>query len=115
MTGPEKLRLVGAIVCAEDPGKSLSHEQAKLLADAARELIGALAKEEAMKSTIADLEKLIDAGDEYRDALRMVLLYHSGSPWDAEKQRRWQRWTGRDEATTRALCDQIRALLAKAP
>lgn len=55
-------------------------------------------------------------------ALEAVLLFHSGSPWDEEKSMRWQflavsvlgppefgllvnRW----EATTRVLCDMVRA------
>jgi hypothetical protein len=43
-----------------------------------------------------------------------VLLYHSGSPWDEAKAKRWQSATGRDDASTRALCDHIRCVLAEA-
>lgn len=49
------------------------------------------------------------------EALEMVLLYHSGSPWDAAKSKRWERWTGSDDATTRNLCAQVRAVLSRAP
>jgi hypothetical protein len=48
------------------------------------------------------------------DALRLVLLFHAGGPWDAERQREWLRITGTTEATTKVLCDHIRAALALA-
>jgi hypothetical protein len=47
-------------------------------------------------------------------SLELVLLYHSGSPWDEAKAKRWQSATGRDDASTRALCDHIRCVLAEA-
>lgn len=45
------------------------------------------------------------------EALEMVVLYHSGSPWDAAKAKRWERWSGSDDATTRNMCDQLRTVL----
>ena len=45
------------------------------------------------------------------DALRAVLLFHGGGPWDAAKAAAWERLTGEREATTRTLCDFVRAAL----
>jgi len=56
-------------------------------------------------------------------ALNLVLLFHSASPWDFDKQQKWQQLchqllgrpkfdTGWD-ATTKTLCDAVRATLAK--
>lgn len=47
------------------------------------------------------------------DALRAVLLFHSASPWE-QQQAEWLRITGSREATTKVLCDHIRAVLAEA-
>jgi hypothetical protein len=45
------------------------------------------------------------------DALEATLLFHSGGPWDAAKQARWLELTGVAEATTKALCDHLRAVV----
>ena len=45
------------------------------------------------------------------DALEATLLFHSSSPWDESKSKRWVELTGVDVATTRNLCDFIRAVL----
>lgn len=58
--------------------------------------------------------RLIAAAPDMYEALQATLLFHSASPWDCEKQNRWRELTGKDEATTRALCDLVRAALAKA-
>lgn len=61
--------------------------------------------------------------DEHRrmaEALKLVLLFHSGSPWTQEKQSQW--WSGLNAtmgedrendnaATTANLCDAVRAAL----
>ena len=46
------------------------------------------------------------------DALRLVLLFHSGSPWDEAKCVEWFRITGTREASTKVLCDHVRSALA---
>lgn len=45
------------------------------------------------------------------DALRAVLLFHRDGPWGGEEQEEWERLTGRTDATTKALCDAVRAAL----
>lgn len=47
-----------------------------------------------------------------RDALRLPLLFHHGGPWTPEDRAEWIRITGVDEATTKVMCDHIRATLA---
>ncbi len=52
-------------------------------------------------------------------ALEAVVLFHSGSPWDDAKRARWDTLAeallgfaaggGHWEATTRVLCDMVRA------
>ncbi len=44
----------------------------------------------------------------HRNLLRAVLLFHSRLGWDAPTQALWKQLTGKDEATTRTLCDAIR-------
>jgi hypothetical protein len=79
--------------------------------------------------------QLIAAAPELLEALKAVLLFHSGSHWDDAKQAEWQRLGAlllgepkfRDyhyargsmtptsfEATTSVLCDMIRTAIAKA-
>lgn len=48
------------------------------------------------------------------EALHAVLLFHSGDRWDTEKNARWLLLTGSEEATTKVLCDTVRAALADA-
>lgn len=43
--------------------------------------------------------------------LRMVLLFHGVGGWDSEKRLSWANLTGGQPATTKALCDKLRALL----
>jgi len=47
-------------------------------------------------------------------ALELVLLYHSSSPWDDAKSKRWGREVGQVEATTAILCGHVRCVLADA-
>lgn len=48
-----------------------------------------------------------------RDALGAVLLFHGHiGPWDEATRESWRALTGVDEATTRVLCDAVRAALA---
>lgn len=47
-----------------------------------------------------------------RDALEAVLLFHSASPWDDEKRKKWERYSGGAEATTRILCSLVRVAIA---
>jgi len=49
-----------------------------------------------------------------RDALALVLLFHRGGPWSAESRAEWFRITGSHDATTRVMCDTVRAALADA-
>ena len=50
-----------------------------------------------------------------KEALRLVLAFHEGGPWTAEKRLYWKSRTGADEATTRVLCDEIRIRLGVLP
>jgi hypothetical protein len=45
------------------------------------------------------------------DALKLVLLFHSGGAWDDAKIAEWLRITGTREATTKVLCDHVRSML----
>lgn len=47
------------------------------------------------------------------DAIKLALLFHSSSPWDDDKRAEWLRITGSTEATTKVLCDHLRAVLAE--
>jgi hypothetical protein len=47
---------------------------------------------------------------EVADALRAVLIFHSGGDW-RKRQAEWLRMTGTREATTRVLCDHVRTIL----
>lgn len=49
-----------------------------------------------------------------REALEACLLFHDSGSWDMEKRLSWQRLTRQSEATTRALCDTLRAALKEA-
>lgn len=50
-----------------------------------------------------------------RESLELVLLFHSGTYWDATKAARWKELTGNAEATTKVLCDHIRKVLGDKP
>lgn len=45
------------------------------------------------------------------NALKAVLLFHSGTPWTAEKYSEWHLLIGKAEITTKVLCDMIREVL----
>jgi hypothetical protein len=47
-------------------------------------------------------------------AVTAALLFHSDSPWTPEKRTDWRELTGSDEATTKVLCDTLRAAQAAA-
>jgi hypothetical protein len=42
--------------------------------------------------------------------IEAVLLYFSAPPWGEAKQARWRQITGKDDATSRALCDWLREI-----
>lgn len=46
-----------------------------------------------------------------REALELVLLFYN-STWDEKQRDKWWAITGKDEATTKVMCDHIRAALA---
>lgn len=48
---------------------------------------------------------------ELQRVAKAVLLFHSGGPWDEVAKGQWFRLTGKHEATTRSLCDTVRAFL----
>jgi hypothetical protein len=50
---------------------------------------------------------------ELEAALRAVLLFHGASQWTPDVCSDWKELTGTDEATTRTLCDTVRAALGK--
>ena len=57
---------------------------------------------------------LMAAAPSMEDALKAVLLFHSGGEWDSLRRAEWAALTGSSEATTKVLCDTVRAALAKA-
>lgn len=59
----------------------------------------------------AHAEQLERENARLREALELPLTFHSGSPWDAVKERRWLEITGSEEVTTKVMCDTIRAAL----
>lgn len=46
------------------------------------------------------------------DVLTLPLLFHQGGPWTEEDRAKWVAITGKDEATTKVMCDTIRETLA---
>lgn len=49
--------------------------------------------------------------DELTDALHAVLMFHSEFNWNDDKRAEWKHITGREDATTRTLCDHVRKVL----
>lgn len=64
-------------------------------------------------SCVPIVERLREERDRARAALRLPLLVHGAGPWTEERREEWRSITGTDEATTRVMCDTIRALLAR--
>lgn len=62
----------------------------------------------ALQQRVAALEAALRQA---RDGLEAPLLFHGAEPWGDAKVKRWERLTGRGEATTRALCDFVRQVL----
>jgi hypothetical protein len=48
------------------------------------------------------------------EACRATLLFHADGPWDEAKQGEWFNITQHPEATSRILCDTVRAAIARA-
>jgi hypothetical protein len=46
-----------------------------------------------------------------REALELVLMFHSGEPWTDSRKLRWREIVGDDNANSRAMCDHIREIL----
>jgi len=46
------------------------------------------------------------------ESLRLVLLFHEGVPWTPGRRAEWLEIAGTEEATTKTLCDHVRAALA---
>lgn len=65
----------------------------------------------------AKLERKLAQAQRHREelieALSLPLLFHRGGFWSAPEKERWMVITGKDEATTKVMCDHIRALLAR--
>lgn len=57
---------------------------------------------------------LIASAPDLMEALEAVLIFHSDSFWSDDKHKRWKEITGKDEATTKILCDKVRQAIAKA-
>jgi hypothetical protein len=55
---------------------------------------------------------MINPNYSFPDAIRLVLLWHAGGPWDDARRAEWLRITGRTEATTKVMCDHLRGVLA---
>ncbi len=57
--------------------------------------------------------KAVKYHDRLVAALQLPLLFYSGGAWHEGPADKWREITGNDNATTRGLCDHIRALLAE--
>lgn len=57
--------------------------------------------------------RLFVAAPDLAAVAEALLLFHSASPWDADKAARWKALTGQESATTKVLCCFARAALAK--
>lgn len=57
--------------------------------------------------------RLHAAAPEMYDVMRLPILFHQGGEWTKEHQAEWLWITGTTEATSRVMCDTIRALRAK--
>ena len=68
---------------------------------------------QALESYIdaAELLRLLARLAEAEGLLEAVPLFHKGGYWSVADGATWTRLTGKDEVTTRALCDAIRAHL----
>ena len=44
---------------------------------------------------------------------RAVLLFHAAPSWDEKEKREWTELTGRQDATTKVLCDLARQVSAQ--
>lgn len=44
---------------------------------------------------------------------KATLLFHSPSPWDEKKAKKWKEITGQTECNTAVLCNFIRATIAE--
>ena len=67
----------------------------------------------AVVQLVDELDAARKENERLREALRLTLLFHSGSPWDDSKRLAWLKITGVEEATTKVLCDTIRAALGE--
>ena len=47
-------------------------------------------------------------------ALELPLMFYAAGPWTDVERQRWKEITGTEEATTKTMCDAIRAATAKA-
>lgn len=54
---------------------------------------------------------LLDNCAKLRQTLEAVLLFYS-IDWPEEKRKQWKELTGKNEATTKALCDTIRQVIS---
>jgi predicted transcriptional regulator len=52
--------------------------------------------------------------DDLVKAAKATLMFHQGGPWSQADRETWLELTGRDEASTRTLCDFVREQLGKA-
>jgi hypothetical protein len=53
--------------------------------------------------------------DTFRNALKAVLMFHSGEPWTHDRQWDWKEISAGRECTTKVLCDIVREALAGNP
>jgi hypothetical protein len=99
------------IVCAaDDEGKPAARTGMRPAGDP----YPLIARTPGSYATDEDNARLIAAAPEMAEALDLVLLFHSGGGWTSESQKRWMTLTGSGDATTRVMCDAVRAALRKA-
>src|SRR5687767_1845900 len=56
-----------------------------------------------------------DEATTLRNALKAVLMFHSGEPWTQERQWEWKAISAGRECTTKVLCDIVREALSGNP
>lgn len=68
--------------------------------------------------TLEQLAAKIEQANEQRRGLikaaKATLMFHQGGPWSQANREAWLELTGREEASTRSLCDFVREQLEKA-
>lgn len=67
-----------------------------------------------LRLSVAETATIIERETRLKEkeaAMRAVLMFHSGKPWDYAARHKWFNLTQSSEATTKVVCDMVRAAL----